>query len=36
MSSSVFGVSFDARDAQTVASFWAATLGRAVAGRSRR
>jgi predicted enzyme related to lactoylglutathione lyase len=31
MSSSVFGVSFDARDAQTTASFWAATLGRAVA-----
>jgi hypothetical protein len=32
MSSSVFGVSFDAHDAQVVASFWAAALGRTVAG----
>ena len=31
MSSTVFGVSFDARDAQAVASFWAAALGRTVA-----
>ena len=31
MSSTVFAVSFDARDAQTVASFWAAVLGRTVA-----
>ncbi|MDT4946956.1 MAG: hypothetical protein QOH14_3689 [Pseudonocardiales bacterium] len=27
MSSNVFGVSFDARDANRVATFWAATLG---------
>jgi predicted enzyme related to lactoylglutathione lyase len=31
MSSTVSGVSFDAHDAQVVASFWAATLGRTVA-----
>ena len=31
MSSNVFAVSFDARDAQAVASFWAAALGRTVA-----
>lgn len=31
MSSTVFAVSFDARDAQAVASFWAAALGRTVA-----
>jgi predicted enzyme related to lactoylglutathione lyase len=31
MSSAVFGVSFDAHDAQAVASFWAAALGRTVA-----
>ena len=31
MSSNVYGVSFDARDAQVVASFWAAALGRTVA-----
>jgi predicted enzyme related to lactoylglutathione lyase len=31
MSSTVFGVAFDARDAQTAASFWAAALGRTVA-----
>jgi predicted enzyme related to lactoylglutathione lyase len=31
MSSTVFAVSFDAHDAQAVASFWAAVLGRAVA-----
>ena len=31
MSSTVFAVSFDARDAQAVASFWAAALGRSVA-----
>ena len=31
MSSTVFAVSFDAHDAQTVASFWAAVLGRTVA-----
>jgi predicted enzyme related to lactoylglutathione lyase len=31
MSSTVFGVSFDARDAQAVAGFWAQTLGRTVA-----
>ena len=28
MSSSMFGVAFDARDAQAAASFWAAVLGR--------
>jgi hypothetical protein len=27
----MFGVAFDARDAQAAASFWAAVLGRAVA-----
>ena len=32
MSSTVFAVSFDAHDAQTIASFWAAVLGRTVAG----
>lgn len=32
MSSTVFGVSFDAHDALTVASFWARVLGRTVAG----
>jgi hypothetical protein len=32
MSSTVLAVSFDAHDAQAVASFWAAVLGRAVAG----
>jgi predicted enzyme related to lactoylglutathione lyase len=31
MSSNVFGVSFDASDALTVAGFWAAVLGRTVA-----
>jgi predicted enzyme related to lactoylglutathione lyase len=31
MSSTVFGVSFDARDAQSVASFWAQALGRTIA-----
>jgi predicted enzyme related to lactoylglutathione lyase len=31
MSSTVSGVTFDAHDAQTTASFWAAVLGRAVA-----
>jgi len=31
MSSNVFGVSFDAYDAQAVAGFWAAVLGRPVA-----
>jgi predicted enzyme related to lactoylglutathione lyase len=31
MSSTVFAVSFDARDAQEAASFWAAALGRTVA-----
>ena len=31
MSSNVFAVSFDAHDAQAVASFWAAALGRTVA-----
>ena len=31
MSSSMFGVAFDARDAQAAASFWAAVLGRTVA-----
>ncbi len=31
MSSTVYNVSFDAADAQAVASFWAAALGRAVA-----
>ena len=31
MSSTMFAVSFDAHDAQTVASFWAAVLGRTVA-----
>src|SRR5271156_2919958 len=31
MSSTVSGVTFDAHDAQTVASFWAAVLGRTVA-----
>jgi catechol-2,3-dioxygenase len=31
MSSSMFGVAFDARDAQAAASFWAAALGRTVA-----
>ena len=31
MSSTVFAVSFDAHDAQTIASFWAAVLGRTVA-----
>ena len=31
MSSNVFGISFDAHDAQAVASFWAAALGRTVA-----
>jgi predicted enzyme related to lactoylglutathione lyase len=30
MSSTVFGVAFDAQDAQAVASFWAAALGRTV------
>jgi hypothetical protein len=30
MSSSMFGTSFDAQDAKTVATFWAATLGRTV------
>ena len=32
MSSTVFAVSFDAHDAQKVASFWAAVLGRTLAG----
>jgi predicted enzyme related to lactoylglutathione lyase len=31
MSSSMFGVAFDAQDAQVAASFWAAVLGRTVA-----
>ena len=31
MPSSMFGVAFDARDAQAAASLWAAVLGRAVA-----
>jgi predicted enzyme related to lactoylglutathione lyase len=31
VSSSMFGVAFDARDAQTAAGFWAAALGRTVA-----
>ncbi|HEY2278319.1 MAG TPA: VOC family protein [Streptosporangiaceae bacterium] len=31
MPSTVFGVSFDAHDAEAVASFWAAALGRTVA-----
>ena len=31
MSSTVFGVSFDAHDARVAASFWAAALGRTVA-----
>jgi hypothetical protein len=31
MSISMFGVAFDARDAQAAASFWAAVLGRTVA-----
>src|ERR1700684_4333923 len=31
MPSTVFAVSFDAHDAQAVASFWAAALGRTVA-----
>jgi predicted enzyme related to lactoylglutathione lyase len=31
MSSTVFGLSYDARDAKAAASFWAATLGRTVA-----
>jgi predicted enzyme related to lactoylglutathione lyase len=31
MSSTVFGVAFDAEDAQAVASFWASALGRTVA-----
>ena len=31
MCSNVFGVSFDAHDAQATASFWAAALGRTVA-----
>jgi predicted enzyme related to lactoylglutathione lyase len=31
MSSTVYGVSFDAKDAQAVAGFWAAVLGRTVA-----
>jgi predicted enzyme related to lactoylglutathione lyase len=31
MSSNVFGISFDAHDAQAAASFWAAALGRTVA-----
>jgi len=31
MSSNVFGVSFDAYDAQAAASFWATALGRSVA-----
>jgi predicted enzyme related to lactoylglutathione lyase len=31
MSSTVFAVAFDARDAQAVATFWAAALGRTVA-----
>jgi Glyoxalase-like domain len=30
VSSNVFGISFDAHDAQAVASFWAAALGRTV------
>jgi predicted enzyme related to lactoylglutathione lyase len=34
MSSTVFAVSFDAHDAQAVASFWAAVLGRTVADRA--
>jgi predicted enzyme related to lactoylglutathione lyase len=31
VSSSMFGVAFDARDAQAAASFWAAALGRTIA-----
>ena len=31
MTSAVFGVTFDARDAKAAASFWAAALGRTVA-----
>jgi predicted enzyme related to lactoylglutathione lyase len=31
MTSTVFAVAFDARDAQAVATFWAAALGRTVA-----
>ena len=31
MSSTVFGVSFDAQDAQAIATFWAQALGRVVA-----
>ena len=31
MSSTVFGLSYDARDANAAATFWAATLGRTVA-----
>jgi predicted enzyme related to lactoylglutathione lyase len=31
MASNVFGVSLDAHDAQAIASFWAAALGRTVA-----
>jgi predicted enzyme related to lactoylglutathione lyase len=31
MSSTVFGLSYDARDAKAVATFWAAALGRSVA-----
>ena len=31
MSSTMFGVAFDARDAQVAANFWAAVLGRTVA-----
>ncbi|HEY3880207.1 MAG TPA: VOC family protein [Trebonia sp.] len=31
MASTVYAVSFDARDAQVAATFWAAALGRAVA-----
>lgn len=31
MSSTVFGLSYDARDAKAVAAFWAAALGRTVA-----
>ena len=32
MSTSVFGISFDAQDAKLVAGFWAETLGRPLAG----
>jgi predicted enzyme related to lactoylglutathione lyase len=31
MSNTVFGISFDARDAKAAATFWAAALGRTVA-----